>query len=217
MLTRATAETRAALIQAQTYARSFSHPYIGTEHLCMGLLDVDERLATLASECGANKDEIVTELERFADAVDRTPVYVPFTESAKRAIAEAEAQDNNADVVPTILFQALLDNDTSGAVGLLSNAGVDVLTFEAALRAADKRPQSLAHAVGALEDRVARAEAGETQWHERCVQAETYAQQLAEAIRLHRDRAGEHVSPIDLQLYALLEEGSLQPELFKST
>jgi ATP-dependent Clp protease ATP-binding subunit ClpA len=214
MLTRATAETRAALIQAQTYARSFSHPYIGTEHLCVGLLDVDERLATLASECGANKADIVKELERFADAVEGAPVYVPFTESAKRAIADAEAGESEHEVPPSALFQALLDNDTSGAVGLLSNAGVDVLTFEAALRASERQPQSLADAVGALEERVRRAEAGETQWHERCLQAETYAQSLAEAIRVHRDRAGEHVSPVDLELYETVDT-AVQPELFK--
>jgi ATP-dependent Clp protease ATP-binding subunit ClpC len=85
---RFTEPAREVVVYAQDEARSLKHNYIGTEHLLLGLLRVEDGLALrVLSSLGVGLDEVRDQVVRNVGRGDVEPAgQIPFTPRAKKAL-----------------------------------------------------------------------------------------------------------------------------------
>jgi ATP-dependent Clp protease ATP-binding subunit ClpA len=88
MFERFTEQARQVVILAQDEARSLRHNYIGTEHILLGLLRVDESFAASTLESlDVTLDRVRSEVIRVVSRGAEIPTgQIPFTPRAKRAL-----------------------------------------------------------------------------------------------------------------------------------
>src|SRR5262249_50298950 len=79
---------RQAVDLAQEEARMLNHNDIGTEHILLGLIDVDKGVAAQALESlGISLDDVRQEVEGIIGQGQQAPSgYFPFTPRAKKAL-----------------------------------------------------------------------------------------------------------------------------------
>ena len=66
MFERFTKQAREVVVRAQEEARDLGHPYIGTEHLLLALLNPDAGIAhSVLHEAGVNRTQVRSEVKRF--------------------------------------------------------------------------------------------------------------------------------------------------------
>jgi hypothetical protein len=88
MFTRFTGRARIVVVRAQEEARALGHNYIGTEHLLLGLLRVEEGAAARAlTGLGVTLDAARAEAERLIGrGGGERPGRIPFTPRSKRVL-----------------------------------------------------------------------------------------------------------------------------------
>ena len=88
MFERFTHGARRAVVLAQEEARQLNHPYIGTEHLLLGLLREQQGIATTAlADLGISLDGVRQQVAETIGRGAQSPgSHLPFTPSAKKAI-----------------------------------------------------------------------------------------------------------------------------------
>ena len=130
---RFTDQARASLTLAQDEAQRFRHPYIGTEHLILGLLRVDDCVATrVLRNLGAEPSKVRTAAEFIIGRGDRPVVGdVGLTPRAKRvielAIDEARRMDHHSIGTEHLLLR-LVREGQGLAAGVLESLGVNLDT-----------------------------------------------------------------------------------------
>jgi hypothetical protein len=134
-----TERARQVIAAAKHEALSLSHPYIGTEHLLLGLLAVDSReIAGLLSAFGVSARQI---RERILELVQRGPSVVtaseiPLTPRAKAAIeiAVEEARDANQKQVDAAHLLLGLLREPDGVAGtVLVGLGLNLIEVREAV------------------------------------------------------------------------------------
>jgi ATP-dependent Clp protease ATP-binding subunit ClpC len=85
---RFTEQARQAVVAAQWEARGLGHDYIGTEHILLGLLTVEDGLAAeVLASLGVGLDEARRRVVEVVGAGDRAPTgQIPFTPSTKKVL-----------------------------------------------------------------------------------------------------------------------------------
>ena len=88
MFERFTERARKAVVLAQEEARSFKHDYIGTEHILLGLLRVEEGMAarvltTLAITVDAVRGQVA---QLVGEGDEASHGQIPFTPRAKKVL-----------------------------------------------------------------------------------------------------------------------------------
>jgi ATP-dependent Clp protease ATP-binding subunit ClpA len=88
MFERFTDRARRVVVQAQEEARSLNHNYIGTEHILLGLIHVDEGTAAKALESlGIGLEAVRQQVEEIVGVGKRAPSgHIPFTPRAKKTL-----------------------------------------------------------------------------------------------------------------------------------
>ncbi len=89
MFERFTERARQVVVKAQEEARGLGHDYIGTEHLLLGLLGVEEGLAGQVLESlGVGHERVRAEIERIVGLGEarRAVGQIPFTPRAKKVL-----------------------------------------------------------------------------------------------------------------------------------
>jgi ATP-dependent Clp protease ATP-binding subunit ClpC len=89
MFERFTDRARRVVVLAQEEARVLDHPYIGTEHLLLGLLSEDEGIAALVlqTDLGASLTVLRSHVVVITGTGGGTPEgHIPFTPRAKKVI-----------------------------------------------------------------------------------------------------------------------------------
>jgi hypothetical protein len=128
-----TDHARAVLALAQDEAQRFRHPYIGTEHLLLGLLRVDDCLATrVLRNLRAEPSKVRTAVEFIIGRGDLPIVgEVGLTPRAKRvielAIDEARRMDHHYIGTEHLLL-GLVREGQGIAAGVLESLGVNLDT-----------------------------------------------------------------------------------------
>jgi ATP-dependent Clp protease ATP-binding subunit ClpA len=115
--------------EAQNEVRRLGHPYVGTEHLLLGLISVDSPTSDALAAAGATADSA---RDKVAEAVGRgsngTPRDPQFSDRARRALDRASRLSlNRRDplVEPAHILTAVLD--VEGRAGqVLRGLGIDV-------------------------------------------------------------------------------------------
>ena len=88
MFERYTEGARQVVVLAQDEARRFGHPYIGTEHLLLGLVREDKGIAARALDAlDVTVEKVRHEVEVIVGHSDEAPTgQIPFTPTAKKAL-----------------------------------------------------------------------------------------------------------------------------------
>ncbi len=119
---------------AQKEADAFNHPYVGTEHLLLGLIALGEGVAVNVLErMGVSLEKVRLEVERAVGQGPETKTVgnIPFTPRSKKVLqlAMAEAQALNHTYVGTEhILLGLLHEGEGVAAQVLRNLGVDIET-----------------------------------------------------------------------------------------
>jgi ATP-dependent Clp protease ATP-binding subunit ClpC len=130
MFERFTERARQVVVLAQEEARALRHNYIGTEHLLLGLLTLDESVARRALESlGVTVEEVRAQVSRIVGQGDElTTGQIPFTPRAKKvlelALREALALGHNYIGAEHILL-GLAREGEGVAARILLDFGVD--------------------------------------------------------------------------------------------
>jgi DNA-binding transcriptional regulator YhcF (GntR family) len=124
-----TDEVRTALATAREEAVRFGHGYVGTEHLLLGLIATDERVASrILATAAADREHLRQMVEgaiRPGDAAKATE-NLPYTSGAKKVLefAMAEAGNLNHSYVGTEHLLLGLLREEKGAATVLNQAGL---------------------------------------------------------------------------------------------
>lgn len=137
MFERFTERARQVVVLAQNESRGLGQPWIGTEHLLLGVLREDGEPAEALTAAGLSLDaarKLIVEL--VGDCGERIVAgQIPFTPQAKRAL---EASFNQSvrlreEVTPRLLLLGVLIQRSDTAACVLRDAGIDVGVVAAAL------------------------------------------------------------------------------------
>jgi hypothetical protein len=126
---RFTDRARQAIVNAQEQARTLRHDYIGTEHVLLGVLDVEQGAAAqvvveLAGPLATVKQKIVESLEPGAE---QSPAKIAFTPLGKQMLAQTleEALGLGHNYIGTEhLLLGLIQVPEGKAAQLLAGLGV---------------------------------------------------------------------------------------------
>ena len=130
MFERFTERARKVVVLAQEEARSFEHGHIGTEHILLGLLRVEEGLAARAlTTLGITLDAVREKVAQLVGNGDEAPHgQIPFTPRAKKvlelSLREALAVGHNYIGTEHILLGLVREND-GVAARILLELGAD--------------------------------------------------------------------------------------------
>lgn len=130
MFERFTHGARRAVVLAQDEARQFNHPYIGTEHLLLGLLREQQGMAATAlADLGISLDGVRRQVAETIGRGAQSPgSHLPFTPSAKKAIEHSfeEGLKLRHDHLGTEhILLGLLHESGDTAVQILVALGID--------------------------------------------------------------------------------------------
>ena len=117
MFERFTDRSRQVVVLAQEEARAFKHNYIGTEHILLGLLRVEDGLAArVLAMIGVTFDAVRTQVAEIVGEGDEAARgQIPFTPRAKKvlelSLREALAVGHNYIGTEHILLGLVREND----------------------------------------------------------------------------------------------------------
>lgn len=137
MFERFTGKARQVIVEAQNEARGFNHDYIGTEHLLLGLLDIDGVASSVLTEFGVSAQTVREEVIAIVGQGETAPAgHIPFTPRAKKvlelALREAIELDNDYIGTEHILLGIVREGD-GVAAQVLAHRGVDLPQTRAAV------------------------------------------------------------------------------------
>jgi ATP-dependent Clp protease ATP-binding subunit ClpC len=131
MIEQFTESARQAVVLAQQEARRLDAPYLGTEHLLLGLLrDPAGRAAAALAESSVSLDLVRRRVEEIVGRGAEPPgPRLPFSTPARRAIeyALARARQQEHDLAaPEHLLLGVLQESGDTAVRVLAALGTDI-------------------------------------------------------------------------------------------
>jgi hypothetical protein len=126
-----TERARASLAHADREARGFNHNYLGTEHLLLGLLDVEEGVAAKAlANLGIQTEKVRQEVDKFIGrGSEPFTGEIGLTPRAKHVLelARDESRQLSHNYIGTEHILLGLAREGEGvAAGILANLGVDL-------------------------------------------------------------------------------------------
>jgi ATP-dependent Clp protease ATP-binding subunit ClpC len=144
---RFTDSARRVVVQAQVEARALGHPFIGPEHLLLGLTQ-EEPSGMVLERFGLTHDALRDEVaQRVPAPPEPTPGHIPFTPRAKKALElslRACVSQHHRGICPGHLLAGVVLADDGVTAGILRDHGV---------KAADIRVAALDSAGGVAPSR----------------------------------------------------------------
>jgi ATP-dependent Clp protease ATP-binding subunit ClpC len=127
-----TDRARRATVLAHDEAKTFSHRYIDTEHILIGLIQEGEGIAAQTlQELGISTEAVRTQVKTIVgERTKTTGAYFPFAEPAKQVIelSQLEATRHGVNYVGTehILLGLIRESECIGAQ-VLANLGGELV------------------------------------------------------------------------------------------
>lgn len=133
-LTRFTDRARQAIAASLDAARGFGHPFVGTEHLLIGLFPPGGIAATLLAMVGLDQDAVAGQILERTPVAQGGPTEPPFTPRAAEvfggALSEALAMGHNY-IGTEHLVLALFKDEEGVAAQILAGSGATYDAFRA--------------------------------------------------------------------------------------
>jgi hypothetical protein len=138
MFERFTDGARNAVVLARMEALVLRHPYIGTEHLLLGLTLEQEGLAArVLASLGITAERVREQVVRIVSTANQvSSEQIPFTPHAKRVLELALREGLNFgtnQIATEHILLGLLGDEDGGAVGILIELEVDAETIRTQL------------------------------------------------------------------------------------
>ena len=118
------------LLLAQESARSYSHGYVGTEHILLGILKEDGISKDILSDVGVELEDVESLIEEYEGKGDIN-LYsneIPLTPRTKRLLEISLLESRNLNhnfITPEHILLALIKESEGIAFTILNNLGVD--------------------------------------------------------------------------------------------
>lgn len=143
MLMKFSEKAQKAIVVAESIAFNLGHQNVGSEHLLLSLLKVEDLvIADILKNCGVTEEAIANDLERLFGKTEDQPFYMEYTGVFKKILENAviishERQENRVTV--DVLCLAMLEEEKSVAHELLASYHVP---FEQLKECLKKQPRS---------------------------------------------------------------------------
>ena len=122
-------EAQYILLKSKTEMLNLNHPYIGSEHLVLSILKVENKLTEKLSEYGLTYDTFKTEILNIIGKGTKKTTFFLYTPLLKKIIENSmlDAKDNNNGIVtPEHLFSALLEEGEGIAIRLFIGMNINI-------------------------------------------------------------------------------------------
>jgi ATP-dependent Clp protease ATP-binding subunit ClpC len=121
---------RRVIVLAHQAAQSLNHDHVGTEHLLLGTVDVDEIVIRVLESHGIGNDAVRQQIEG-AVGVGAEPAtgHIPFTPRAKKSLELALREANSLghkEIRPVHMMLGILREREGIAVRALADLGLDI-------------------------------------------------------------------------------------------
>lgn len=122
-------EAQKILKKAKIEMKKLKHPFVGSEHLILGILNSNNNISSKLNEYGINYNNFKEELIKSIGIGNSTNNYFIYTPLLKRILETSiiEAKENNQnEVTIDLIFLSILDEGEGVAIRILNNLGVNI-------------------------------------------------------------------------------------------
>lgn len=122
-------EAQTILNNAKKEMIGLGHPYIGTEHLLLAILNSDSNICDRLSEYGLEYDNFKSELCKVVGTTDKKNEVFLYTPLLRKVIKNAiidSKENNDGEVTSEHLFFAMLEEGEGIAIRLIIGMGIDI-------------------------------------------------------------------------------------------
>lgn len=122
-------EAQTVLINAKKEMLELGHPYIGTEHLLLSILNSDSNVCNRLNNYNLNYNNFREELCKVVGTTDKRSEYILYTPLLRKVLENAvmDSKDNNeGEVTLEHLFFSMLEEGEGIAIRVLIGMGIDV-------------------------------------------------------------------------------------------
>lgn len=122
-------EAQNILNNAKIEMNSLGHPYVGTEHLLLSILNSDSDIVSRLNKYNLSYNSFKGELCKVVGVTDKKNEYFLYTPLLRRVISSSviDAKENNdGEVTVEHLFFAMLEEGEGIAIRILVGMGIDI-------------------------------------------------------------------------------------------
>lgn len=122
-------EAQTILMNARKEMSDLGHPYIGTEHLLLSILNSDSNISDRLKSYGLNYNNFKDELCRIVGTTEKKAEFFLYTPLLRKVIESSimdSKENNDGEVTPEHLFFSLLEEGEGIAVRIIIGMGIDI-------------------------------------------------------------------------------------------
>lgn len=122
-------EAQTVLMNAKKEMLDLGHPYIGTEHLLLSILNMDSNISERLSSYGLYYDNFKKELAKVVGTTKKKSEYFLYTPLLRKVIESAimdSKENNDGEVTTEHLFYSMLEEGEGIAIRLLIGMDIDI-------------------------------------------------------------------------------------------
>ena len=119
-------EVKRIFKNAEKIAMDLNHPYIGTEHLLLSLINSDDKIKKTLLKYDLTYDEFLDELLLVVGTNENKKCTCIYTPLLKRVIKTADEISKNKMMEPMHLLEAILEEGEGIAIRIIISMGIDI-------------------------------------------------------------------------------------------
>ena len=119
-------EVKRIFKDAEKIAIDLNHPYIGTEHLLLSLINNDDKIKKILLKYDLTYDEFLDELLLVVGTSENKKCTCIYTPLLKRVIKTADEISKNKMMKPMHLLEAILEEGEGIAIRIIISMGIDI-------------------------------------------------------------------------------------------
>ena len=119
-------EVKRIFKDAEKKAMDLNHPYIGTEHLLLSLINNDDKIKKILLKYDLTYDEFLDELLLAVGTNENKKCTCIYTPLLKRVIKTADEISKNKMMEPMHLLEAILEEGEGIAIRVIISMGIDI-------------------------------------------------------------------------------------------
>lgn len=122
-------EAQTVLMNAKKEMLELGHPYIGTEHLLLSILNMESNITERLNNYNLYYDNFKEELSKIVGTTKKKSEYFLYTPLLRKVIESAimDSKDNNdGEVTPEHLFFSMLEEGEGIAIRILIGMDIDI-------------------------------------------------------------------------------------------
>lgn len=119
-------EVKRIFKDAEKIAIDLNHPYIGTEHLLLSLINNDDKIKKTLLKYDLSYDDFLDELLLVVGTSENKKCTCIYTPLLKRVIKTADEISKNKMMEPMHLLEAILEEGEGIAIRIIISMGIDI-------------------------------------------------------------------------------------------